>query len=293
MVLEEMLNLKLSVFTVMLPELSLDETAALLAEMGFNGVEWRVRDLRDDLRDKSYSFWGNVKNDLGLYNIEERAREIKQVCDSAGLELCSLGTYLSCSDYENIRKVARVAAEIGCPQFRVGTAKYDADRGYKVQFDETVEHFKVVEDIMKEYGVRALIETHMKMITPSPSAAFRLVSHFDPTCIGVILDPGNLVVEGYEDALMSIDILGEYLGLVHAKNMRWLIDGVGDNCDLVWKFESSTLRNGMADWGKIIAGLRNAGYSGFLSMEDFSQGNFRDKLEDNARYLRSLLSVHE
>lgn len=282
--------MRLSVFTVMLPELDLGETAALLIELGFEGVEWRVRDLRDDLRDKPYSFWGNVKNDLGLYNLEERAAEIKRVCESAGLELCSFGTYLPCSDYENVRKVARVSAEIGCPQFRVGTAKYDVEKGYKQQFDETIEHLKVVEGIVKEYGVKALIETHMKMIVPSPSAAYRLVSNFDPRYIGVILDPGNLVVEGYEDPVMSVDLLGPYLGLVHAKNMRWLIDGVGENSELVWKFESAALRNGMADWKRIIGALRDSGYNGFLSMEDFSQGNYRDKLQDNARFLRQLLN---
>ena len=40
--------MKFSVTTVMMPDCDLDETAALLSELGYDGVEWRVRRIPED-----------------------------------------------------------------------------------------------------------------------------------------------------------------------------------------------------------------------------------------------------
>jgi len=61
----------------------------------------------------------------------------------------------------------------------------------------------------------------MNTMTPSPALAERLVSHFDPRHVGVILDAGNMVYEGFETYSLAVDLLGPYLAHVHVKNAAW------------------------------------------------------------------------
>ena len=54
--------IKYSVFTVMTPEWTLPEAAQNLAALGYDGVEWRVETLPNDLPDDApVSYWDNNK----------------------------------------------------------------------------------------------------------------------------------------------------------------------------------------------------------------------------------------
>jgi len=274
--------MKYSVFTVMMPEYSPDETAKILGGMGFNGVEWRVERIVEGGREKP-SYWGYNRSTVDLATIVEGAPKTKLLAEGSGLEVSCLATYLGVGQLEEVRRAMRAARAMGCPSVRVGAPRYDGTRDYNELYEETVGNARKVEDLAKEEGVTALLEIHMGNIMPSAGLAHRIVSNFDPEHIGVIYDPGNMVYEGYEQWKMGMELLGDYLRHVHVKNSAWRMDAAGK-----WKAESAKLEEGIVDWRRVVADLRSVGYDGYLSLEDFSELDTLTKLKRDLAFLKGL-----
>ncbi|OGF45049.1 MAG: hypothetical protein A2231_00620, partial [Candidatus Firestonebacteria bacterium RIFOXYA2_FULL_40_8] len=265
--------MKLAVFTACLPALDLEEQCKLLNENGCEGIELRVRDLTAEQKTKPFSFWGNHKCDLGVYNISERAKEVRKTCDKYKLEICSLGTYLNADDFKGIEEVCKNLKTLGTNQFRVGNASafFNPEKeNYTEKYDKLVANMAKVEKIVKKYKAKALIETHMATIVPSIGLMHRVVSQFDPKYVGVILDPGNMVYEGYENIEMQLDLLKDYLAHVHLKNGRWTIKEVKLDGSVIWEAGSCATWEGQVNVKKTIIALRKFDYDKWLSMEEFT-----------------------
>jgi sugar phosphate isomerase/epimerase len=117
-----------------------------------------------------------------------------------------------------------------------------------------------------------------------------LVKDFDPKCIGVIYDPGNMIVEGRESWKMGLELLGDYLAHVHVKNLLWQYgeeDYRGNKCERGWHWAWADMDKGMVDWQEVIRTLKATGYKGYLSLEDFSPSPIEERLK-TINYLRGL-----
>ncbi|MER5325820.1 sugar phosphate isomerase/epimerase family protein [Streptosporangium roseum] len=134
------------------------------------------------------------------------------------------------------------------------------------------------------YGVRALLEMHQRTICPSAALAMRVVGHLSPELVGVIYDPGNAVVEGFEEPEMALQILGEHLAHVHIKNVAFERPGDGGP----WRHRWTPMDDGILDVPRILGLLDGAGYRDWVSVEDFSADrSSAEALAFNAAYLRS------
>ena len=221
----------------------------LLARLGYDGVEWRVR---NDFH-------------LPLNGLAEKAEEIKTLCQQAGLAIPILSTYLPLQEVSAIATVLSSAAAIGCPMVRVAAPAYDGTVAYPELLAQACGQLAQLEPLCRQTGVKVTVAMHMNNIAPSASAALRLVEGFDPACIGVVLDPGNMACEGRENWLMGLQILGPYLAHVHVKNGGWFYsDEEG------WRFGWLPLTEGLVNWGEVLALLTRVGYGGWLSVEDFA-----------------------
>ena len=305
--------MKYAVFTVMVPDWDLAETAANLAEIGYDGVEWRVSDpaneaiwqrIPEEARPQA-RYWLNNKATISPAELNERAPEIKRLTEEAGLEFCSLATYMGVHEYDPIERAMLAAQAMGCPRIRVHTPSYDRSRNYNELFAETTEHLREVERLARRHGLAADVETHFGNITASAALMHRLVSPFDPQYIGVIYDPGNMVYEGYEAWRMGFELLGPYLHEVHAKNAVWspvdkgaqglfgsgpkptekqIADGT-----VVWAPHFSAMATGFANWQQIMEDLAAVGYDGWIAFEDFSETGMtlKEKCAANLAYLKN------
>jgi hypothetical protein len=88
--------MKISVFTVMLPDLTPEEAVAALKAAGYDGVEWRVTHIPETRRGEPPSFWGN--NLCTFAPTAAEARRARILSESAHLALPNLGTYISVGD---------------------------------------------------------------------------------------------------------------------------------------------------------------------------------------------------
>ncbi|MCZ7545614.1 MAG: sugar phosphate isomerase/epimerase [Anaerolineae bacterium] len=276
--------MKLCVFTVMLPDLTPEEAAPALAEAGYHGVEWRVTTVPPARRSEPPSFWGN--NLCTLSPTEDDARRARALAEAAGLAIPNLGTYIDVGDLPAVETAMRFAQIAGAPQVRVGVSR-TGDGAFREGFAVTRAFLADVARLARQYGVRALVETHQGTIAASASAAFRLVEGFDPASVGVIYDPGNMVYEGFEAYAMGLELLGPYLAHVHIKNGAFdRPEGGG-----VWQARWAPLEDGVVDFDALFAALKAVGYDGWLGVEDFSRARpSRAALRANLAMLRGVMA---
>lgn len=283
--------MKFSVFTVGMPEYSPEEAVKTLKACGYDGAEFRVCPLPTDpeVKKEAPSYWGNNLCTIDEDTLLETGPNLRALCDTEGVEICALGTYMRCNEIERAEKALQAAAKMGCPKIRVSPYGYDGKENYRTLFDRAVCDYRALESLAKQYGVKINLEMHMGTITASASAAYRLVSHFDPKWIGVIYDTGNIVYEGLEDYKAALEILGEYLDHIHIKNGRWEMTGE-ENGVKSWAPTWATFREGYTDFQKMFDAIRAVGYDGWVSFEDFSPvESTEDKLRHNLEFIKRFL----
>lgn len=276
--------LKLSVFTVMLPDLTPETAAPLLKKYGYEGVEWRVTTVPEDRRQEKPSFWGNnLCTFAPTLEDAERARRISQ---DAGLTIPGLGTYINVGDLAATENAMRFAQVCGARQVRAGVGSMEDGVSYTDKFEAAKRFLAGVQELAQQYNIRAVIEIHHKTIVCSASLAHRLVSNFDPAWIGVIHDAGNMVNEGFEHYRLGLELLGPYLYHVHIKNAAYQIPESGG----LWEPKWSPLENGVVNWQDLFTALKSVGYDGWLGLEDFSGHRpSEEALKYNAQFMRDLI----
>lgn len=273
--------MKVGVFTVGLPDLTPEEAVRELKDAGYDGVEWRVTRVPDEVKGEEPSFWGN--NLCTLQPTEEEAHRARRLSEEVGLEVPGLGTYVAVGDLDAADEAMRFAVTAGATQVRVGAGPLDGS--YEESFSAAREFLGGVEEMAGSHGVKALVEIHHKTICPSASLAHRLVSAFDPGRIGVIFDPGNMAQEGFEDYRIGLELLGPYLAHVHIKNSAFERPEGGG----VWKPGWAPLEDGVVDFEFLFAALGSVGYEGWLVIEDFSASRpTREALRHNLGFVRTL-----
>lgn len=283
------MHFKCAAFTVMTPEYTLEETAGLLRDLGFDGVEWRVHSVPTQLPAEA-DFWRGNKATVDIGSIGKTAKDIRKLSEDHGLEIVGLGTYLSYRLLDDVERCMDAARTMGCQSIRVSPPKYDGSENYNDLFEEAIDGYGRVEKLAKEYNVRANIEIRQGSICSSASLCYRLVSEFDPDLIGVIVDPGNMIFEGCENWQLGLELLGPYLAYVHVKNCAWFESGVTNEGEKQWKASVVPMKEGMVFWPQFLSALDKVGYKGWLSFEDFAVGDTKTKLAQDITYMKSVES---
>lgn len=277
--------MKIGIFTVCMPEYEPVRAMEVASALGFDGMEWRVTNDTGD-RNKP-SFWSGNRTSMTTDDILEKADELKAAAKDLNMEMPSLAAYINSYDLEAVEKAFQAANAIGAKHIRVNTGGYKADEDYMTQLQSNREQYAKVAEMAKRFNVRALIETHMGLITPTVQASMQLLQGLDPAHVGIMWDPGNQIYEGRERFDMAIRAAGPYLGEVHVKNAI-ITPTEETNGHQLWNTTWCPLRKGMVDWCGIVDVLKSAGYDGWFMLEDFSndEPDIVARLKDDIAFLR-------
>jgi sugar phosphate isomerase/epimerase len=278
---------RFAVFTVSTPEFTPEEAVRVFAELGYAGIEWRVTDQSPSPTGMP-SFWAGNRCTLPLSTFVAEAPRIKALADDAGLETINVGGYARCDELDKVEQVFHGAQLLGATSARVNVARYDGTQPLTTLQDSARRQFKDVAALAKQYGVRAVVETHPSTIVPSASAVAAFLAPFDPQFVGALWDPGNMVKEGYERYQLGLEALGPYLAHVQIKNGAWRPTKRRADGSQAWSFEWTPLWAGLLDVPAALGALRAVGYDGWVSCEDFStEQPVKERLRDNLAYLAS------
>ncbi len=281
--------MKYAIFSVSIPEYEPREAVRQVKASGYDGIEWRVID--QDPAHAGGSFWSANKATVPLTGFEEQAPEVRKMTEDAGLEMPSLGTYMTCDDLEAADGAMRGARVLGVSQLRIRVPNYNGTDPFTPIWDKAKAEYRDIVDLAAKHDVKALLELHHRSIVPSASAAKLFLDGLDPDHVGVIHDAGNLVYEGYESHRLSLEQLGPYLAHVHVKNARWVPVGQAEDSTMEWKCEWAPVHQGVIDMRQLFGALHAIGYDGWVGLEDFSsERSTEDKLRENLAYLKGIES---
>lgn len=280
--------MKFAVFSVSTPDYPPDVAVAKIRECGYDGIEWRVIDQKPSA--SGSPFWSRNLATLPFSSFEQDAPAWRKLTEEAGLEMPSLGTYVSCDEPEAIESAMRGARLMGVSQLRVRVPEYDGKEAFLPIWDRARAQYKDVAALAAKHGVKALLELHHKSVVTSASAARLFLGELDPTHVGVIHDAGNMVFEGFETYRLGFEILGPYLAHIHIKNARWFPERYVDNNQTVlWRCDWAPVRKGIINNRELFAALRAVGYDGWVGLEDFStERKLDDRLKENLEYLKEI-----
>lgn len=279
--------MRYSVTTVSLPDLDVIETCALLRQLGYDGVEWRVRSTAPEAVGQGYSFWGAHKSDLSPANLAQRASELVQVMADHGLQFVAIASNLRADELEEIARLADGVACLGHVPIRLGAPRrYERHIPYAVQYKETAVALERALDLLRPYHLPVLIEIHRGTIMVSASLAHRIASQFSPQELGVIYDLNNMAAEGFETFRIGLELLGPYLKHVHIGGHRPVCVGRRADGAADWAWQGCDLADGLMDIPLWMSDLLAVGYDGFISVEDFRVMDHAAKLGAQRDYLR-------
>lgn len=285
---------KYSVTSVILPDLGIAETCRLVQELGYDGIEWRVRYTPPERVGKGYSYWGEHKTDLSPANLAEKASDVARITGDHGLEIASIASNLRATELKDLKLLAEGVARLNETQawpipIRLGAPQgYNRTVPYPQLYEQTVEAYARAIELLKPYGIKVLIEIHGGTIMVSASLAYRIVSNFSPDEIGVIYDVNNMAKDGFETFRIGLELLGDYLLHCHAGGWRPVDNGRRENGSLDWEWEGCDLADSILDIPTFLADLKAVDYAGFISIEDFRQMDHREKLGRQIKFLRSI-----
>lgn len=265
-----------SVNTNGLRQLPAGEAAALIKRCGYDGVEWGLP----------------AEGELVAV-----AKEMARAARDQGLAVVGFINAGHLWKPDVIRRYSEAAVAGGGTMLRVAHPwlAWDFNESlhqrdsYMTLFHKTREALELLAVMSREFGVRYVLETHTGSLCACAAACRHLLDGLDPATVGVILDVANGIGEGFLRPRHSAEVLGPYLAYVHAKNCRVEYGPPLADRGVVrqsWSVQAAPFDQGMVDWVEVFFGLKCAGFSGWVSVEDFSKGDPGPILTEALAYLK-------
>lgn len=261
-----MLELKVGIQLASL-QLPFKKALHIAAELGANGIEI---DARNDLKPQDLSRTG--------------LRQLRKTLDDRNLRVCAVGFqtrrgYDVLEDLdrrvEATKQAMQFAYDLGASVVINQVGKIPAEPN-DPQWDLLVQ---VLTDIGR-FGLRVGATLAIETGTEDAETLQRLLDVLPDGSIGINLDPGNLIVNGFS-ASAAARRLGQHVLHVHAKDgVRDLAQGRG---------LETQLGRGAADFPEILGILEEHEYRGYFTIERQHASDPILEIGQAVQYLRNLI----
>jgi len=206
---------------------------------------------------------------------KEEMREIRRMCDDAGVEISSLAFYGVRLDPDKREDSKRILMALIDAASEMGVEVVCTNAGFPVGEKskmQTIEEdcspfFREVVSHARKRGVKIALENWFATNIQNLEHWRRLFELVPDENFGLNFDPSHLVWQGI-DYLAAVREFGRRIFHTHAKDTE--IDEarlrvVGVHGDGWWRYVIPGF--GVIDWGRYIGALKEAGYDGVLSIE--------------------------
>ncbi|MBU0713737.1 MAG: sugar phosphate isomerase/epimerase [Verrucomicrobia bacterium] len=270
---------KYAVNTNGLKTLRIPQIIDLAADVKLDGIEWGLPAL------------DSAKSVIG---------EMARATQDRGLEVVGYINGGKMWKRDEITRWAELVASVQGRSLRVAHPwiawNYDESlhqgRAYPEIFKLARDSMPYLMELGKTYGIRFVMELHSGALTASALAAANVMQGFDPQYIGVIYDPANTIIEGNMRPRSEVEVLGDYLAYVHAKNVMCAFTGQFTERPVPrakWEFKVCHLPYGIVDWLEVFYALKLASYRGWISCEEFFKPDesCAEELKDGIAFLKA------
>jgi sugar phosphate isomerase/epimerase len=229
------------------------------AQMGFRYVEPMVHNGRELLSEAGY---------FHSFSLDDDPFEMKDVLDRHGVSPSGLSSHCPLMRPEisvpYLQKAIRFAAAIGAPVV-------NTDEGIRPPWVSLEDAFHVMKYTLttilqtaERYGVYVGIEPHQS-ISRTTEGLLRIATLVKSPRLRVNYDTGNAYLAG-EDPYAGLKAVQHLLVHVHAKDIA-IKQAEAEKGKVTGTAVGCACGDGVIDWAKVIAILRQGGYDGVLSVE--------------------------
>jgi len=276
--------MELSLYTLVTKDFSLEESIEMAAAAGYQAVD--IRQSEDGC---------HITPDV----TDSKLEQIRRMVEEAGLEVSGLTTYWKVGipdaqaarqHQEGLRRGCQIAQILGAHFLRCSAADLDLDTGYETQRQLLRDQLMQAAEYGAEYDVTINFEQHSRTMGASAGQILDLTRDLPLDYIGVVYDPGNTIVEGFERSRNQIEMLRYLIKAVHVKNLTVESSTEPQEC---FPFDCVPLDSGLLQWPAIINQLKQIGYDGYLTLEELVLhdrfASVQEMIAWDVQYLRSLL----
>jgi L-ribulose-5-phosphate 3-epimerase len=235
----------LHVFSKPLSWLSYAETAAMIAEAGFGGIDYSVRSGGHVLPER-------VRDDL------PRAVE---AAHAAGLKVEMITTEIVRAGDKYTTAVLETAAGLGVKYYRLGYLNYDPAVGVWKSLEKLKPGMRELAALNERLGMHGAYQNHSGVrVGGAMWDIHELVRDLDPRWIGCQFDIRHATVEGAESWPVTLQLLRPWIRCTDIKDFRWA-QSRGKAT-----IEGMPLGDGIVDFARYFALVRDLKITGPMSV---------------------------
>ncbi|MBI4663988.1 MAG: sugar phosphate isomerase/epimerase [Verrucomicrobia bacterium] len=224
--------------------LSPDDTADLVAEVGWNGIECPVR----------------AKGQIEPERVEEGLPKMVEALKKRNLEVSIVTTDIRNTSQPLTEKVLRTAAKLGLKRYRLSFWRYDAGQPIPEQLNRIRSELRDLVALNKELGLCAGFQNHSgaDYVGAPVWDVYELIKDFDPKYIGVCFDIGHATLEGGYSWPIQARLMERHYIAVFVKDFFWQKGAKG------WRASWCPLGEGMVN-PAFFKSLAKSSFSGPIS----------------------------
>lgn len=194
-------------FSKAFQNLSYDQTAALVAEVGWDGIECPVRQGGQVLPER-------VEDDL------PRLAEAMKKC---GVAIHIITTDIRGPRDSLAEKVLRTAARLGIGHYRMAHLRYRKDLPIPQQLRELKPAFQDLAALNRELGICGGYQNHSgsDYVGGAIWDIYELIKDLDPKWLGIHFDIGHATVEGGMIWPVHAQLMRPFFSAVYVKDFTW------------------------------------------------------------------------
>ena len=253
-----------SYFTKPWKNQSLEELAELTVRLGFNGIEFPLRD--------GYQVTPS--------EAESGLPRLAGVFKQYGLQICSVAS-------ETTERVFSGCASAGIPLIRI-MLSHDLKDDYletEAAMRRLIEGFL---PMCEKYGVKVGVQQHYGPGVNNTMEMLHLLEPYDVKLVGGIWDAAHSGLAG-EEPEQALDIIWKHLALVNFKNAFYIRSG-GPEQPARYDRYFTLGEHGMCPWERAVRHLKKRGYEGNICLpaEYTDEANVEKYLMKDIRYIKKL-----
>lgn len=256
-----------SVFTKPWKNLSINELAKFVSDLGFDGIEFP---LRDGFQVKPA-------------NAEKGLPQLAKQLEDYGLKITSVAS-------ETEENIFAACARAGVPLIRIMLTA-DLEKGYlasEVDMRKKIEGFI---PFCERYGVKVGIQNHFGPMVSNSMELHHLLEDYDPKYVGAIWDAGHSGLAG-EEPEKGLDIVWSHLCLVNLKAAYYRLKNGPEAKEAEFERYFTTGRYGLCSYRRTIRYLKKRGYEGVICLpaEYTDEGNVNEYIAEDIAYVKELFN---
>ena len=198
---------KVIAFSKPFADLSFDDTADLVADIGWDGIECPVR---------------SKAGQIAPEKVEDDLPKMVEALKKRGKELTIVTTEITRID-PLAERILRTAAKLGIKKYRLGFEKYTKDKPVPETLREVGAALKDLAALNRELGLQAGWQNHSgaDYVGAPIWDLWSMIKDLDPQTMGICFDIGHATLEGGLSWPIQARLMEPFYVAVFLKDFRW------------------------------------------------------------------------